>query len=640
MTGFSARSHSFFKLKPMLVSKPSQMIPRPQGVSMPIRGADWAVYIFILLLGVFQFTHYTRTADLLADTSYPDLARSILEQGSYQIRFLPQTTLPPGLPLILAMIGRFVALTTAVLFRVIAVSTTLGLIAAYELLRRVEGRGVAATACLLFGSSASLFVFNTALVYPEMPFFLASILALLLALKIDHAKQGKALIGWEVLLGVVLGLAVLIRSVGIALLVGICAWGVMSLLLAPADGRRRIRRFAIPLVMGLAAQLSWSVWAQRHQTLEWQLPGYPESYITQLKVKDGQEPELGLAHLGDIPRRVGRNLVMRTVSLGQILTRRHISLFWSSPAISGVIILIVAGLASSLRNGGQLHDWYFLWYETVFLLWPWETRDRFLFPVVPLACLYLWRGVKAFKSISVHHPKIVGLCIAVAGSLLSLSSAAFAFGISTFAADSQHITSDQLQPFAATLFWGALAVGGFGTFLFHSRRDSQEDTPAFAFFSRIVQSETPRPLRYLAVLTVAALVVSGTKQIKARGRDNLHPDITAQAFYPEMEAAEWIRAHEPSDRVLMAREPEFVFHYTRRHVVWFPPISDPQVLMDGIRRFHVDVVVVAHHPDSYWRPPEDVCFQSLLHAYGSTFLLSHQGPDYWIFDVAAPQVGP
>jgi hypothetical protein len=74
--------------------------------------------------------------------------------------------------------------------------------------------------------------------------------------------------------------------------------------------------------------------------------------------------------------------------------------------------------------------------------------------------------------------------------------------------------------------------------------------------------------------------------------------------------------------------------------VWFPPISDPRVLMDGIRRFHVDVVVVAHHPDSYWRPPEDVCFQSLLHAYGSAFLLSHQGPDYWIFDVVAPQGRP
>ena len=603
--------------------------------------ADFAVYTYILLIGAFGLTHYIRTPDLWVDATYPDLARSILDQGSYQIRFLPQATLPPGFPLILALVGRFVGLSQGVLFRVIVVSAALGLIAAYELLRRVEGRGLAAASCLLFACSPALFSFNTTCVFPEMPFFLGSMFALLLALRVDHSEPGRALIGWELLLGFVLSLTVLIRSVGIALLVGLVTWSVTSLLLAPEVGRRRIRRFSIPLVLGLAAQLGWSAWSHRHQTLEWQLPGYPESYISQLKVKDGQEPELGLAHLTDLPGRVGRNLVMRTVSLGQMLTRRHVSLFWPSPAISGVIILIVTGLAFSLRNGGQLHDWYFLWYETIFLFWPWETRDRFLFPVVPLACLYLWRGVKAFKSNSIHHPKTVGLCIAVAGSFLSLSSATFAFRIATFSVDPQHMVSDRLQPFAATLFWGALAVGGLGTFLFYSRRDSQGGgARALAPFSRIVESKAPLPLRCIAILTVAILVGSGTEQIMARGRDNLNPDVSAQALYPEIEAAEWIRTHEPLDRVLMAREPEFVFHYTQRRVVWFPPISDPRVLMDGIRRFHVDVVVVAHHPDSYWRPPEDACFQSLLHAYGNAFLLSHQGPDYWIFDVVAPQGRP
>ena len=375
---------------PVLVPKPensasksSGLIQRVRGASIPVRLADAAVYSYLLLMGLFQLTHYFRSSDLLADVTYPELARSILEQASYQIRFLPQTTLPPGLPLILALVGRFAGLTPAVLFSVIAVSATLGLIAAYEFLRRVEGRGVAAVACLLLASSPSMFMFNTTVVFPEMPYLLASMLALLLALKIDRSEGGEALIGWESLLGVVLALAVLIRSVGIALLAGVFAWTVTSLLWSPPAGKRRLKRFAIPLVLGLVAQLSWGVWAHRHQTLEWQLPGFPESYLSQLKVKNGQYPELGLAHFADIPGRVAHNAEMRSVAFWEIVTRKHVAAFWPSPAIAGVVILIIAGLASSFLRGAQLHDWYFLGYETIFLLWPWETRDRFLFPLCP-----------------------------------------------------------------------------------------------------------------------------------------------------------------------------------------------------------------------------------------------------------------
>jgi hypothetical protein len=623
----------------MLSSRLLRPFRGSQGASLRISIADLAVYIFILLVGAFQFTHYTRTADLVIDATYPDLARSILEQGSYQVRFLPQTTLPPGFPLILALVGRFVGFAPAILFRVIVVSATFGLFAAYELLRRIEGRGLAAAACLLFGSSPALFSFNTNCVFAEMPFFLASMLALLLALKVDHAEPGRSPIVSVLLLSIAVVVAVLIRSVGIALLIGLGTWSVTSLLTVPEIGRRRVRRFSIPLVLGLAVQLSWSVWAQRHQILEWQLPGYPESYVSQLKVKNGQNPELGMAHLGDIPRRVGQNLVTRAVRFGELLTRRYISKFWSSPAISGVLILIVIGLASSLRAGGHLHDWYFLWYETIFLLWPWQTKDRFLFPIIPLACLYLWRGVKKLKEYSIHEPKATGFGLVLLGSFLSLSSAAFAFRITAFAVDMDHRAMDYLQPVAATLFWVALTATGFGMLRFRSLPNSTDVVRPFAHLSRLAESETPPALRFVTILAVAALVGSGVLQQVARGRDNMNPDITQVDLYPEIEAAQWIRTYESSDKVIMAREPEFVFHYTHRRVVWFPPISDPKVLMDGIRRHQVEVVVVAHHADSYWLPPEEACFQTLLQAYGSVFHLSHRGPDNWVYEVAPPQDG-
>jgi 4-amino-4-deoxy-L-arabinose transferase-like glycosyltransferase len=614
-------------------SKSSQLTLRVGDLSVPVWLVDAAVYSYLLVMGLFQLTHYFRSADFLSDATYPDLARSILEHGSYQIRFIPQTTLPPGLPIILALVGRFAGFGPAAMFSVIAVSTVLALTASYELLRRVEGRAVAAVACLLLASSKSLFIFDTAVVFPEMPYLLASMLALLLALKIDRSEDGKALIGWELLLGVVLALAVLIRSVGVALLAGVFAWTVSSMLWTPPSGKRRLKRFAIPLVLGLVAQLSWGVWAHRHQTLEWQLPGFPESYLSQLKVKDGQYPELGLAHFADIPGRVAHNAEMRIVDFWEIVIRKHVAAFWPSPAISGVVILIIAGLASSFLRGAQLHDWYFLGYETIFLLWPWETRDRFLFPVVPLTCLYLWRGVKALRRYSVQHPKMGALWLGVVGSFLSFGSAAFAFRITGFVADPQHAASDKIQFLLATLFWGILATAGIATFLFY-RRNSADRVRISRGFNRIPGSETLLfSFRLIAILMVAALMVSGTEQIHARGRDNLNPDITEQAFYPEVEAAEWIRTHEPPDVVLMSREPEFVFHYTHRRVVWFPPISDPNVLMEGIRRYHVGVIIVARHSDSYWWPPEDVCFQSLLRAYRKDLHLSQEGPNYQIFEV-------
>jgi len=89
----------------------------------------------------------------------------------------------------------------------------------------------------------------------------------------------------------------------------------------------------------------------------------------------------------------------------------------------------------------------------------------------------------------------------------------------------------------------------------------------------------------------------------------------------------------------MARDAEFVFHYTYHRVVWFPPISDPAVLMNGIRRYGVGVILVVHHTANYWLPAEDACFQSLQQAYGNAFRLVHQGIDSWVYEVVPQSTG-
>jgi len=591
---------------------------------------DWLVTVFILLAGAFQFTHYTKTPDFVTDPGYPDLARAILEQHSYRFDFLPETTLPPGFPMILAFFGHWGGVRPASVFPIIAVSVVVGLVAAYGLLRHVEGRSLAAFSCLLLGSYPALFGFSTSLVFPEMPFFALSMVALLLALKTDGAEQSKTPIGWIVAFSIALVWTVLIRSVGIALLMGIVSWSAASYFVDRKLGLRRLKRFIAPLILGIATQVTWSVWAARHQVLEWKLPGYPQSYVSQLKVKDGQYPELGIAKLADIPPRVGRNIVMRAAGYTQILTHRYVSKFWSSPAIFGVAALIVMGLMNSIRNGGALYDWYFIWYEVIFLVWPWDIRERFLFPVVPLAALYVWRGMRQLRDYFARKPKLVGTYFILFGSLLSLVSAAFAGRSFTFPVQTDHMRGDHLQPVAATAFWMILASVGIAMVTSNGLHSALAAAHPFG-------RGTDAAVRWLkAVVTVAvALAVgSGVLGQLTLGRFNLHPDIAQQAFYPEIQASEWIATHESLDRVIMARDQDTVFHYTGRRVVWFPPISDPRVVMDGIKRHRVDVLVVAHHAESYWLPPEDTCFRLLQRAYGNAFHLIHQGANYQIFEVS------
>lgn len=592
---------------------------------------DIAVVAYIIGMGAFQITHYLHTADYVYDASYVDLARSLLETGSYQLRHLPQTTLPPGFAMILAVVGLVFGLTPGALLPVVAVSSTLGLIAAYEFLRRIEGRAVAAGACLLLASSPSVFTFVTFFVYPEMTYFLLTIVAFLIAVKVDRAGPESAPFGKIALLSLLVIGAVMVRSVGVALLAGLAAWIFASFLLAPGIARRRVARMLAPLVLGMSAQLGWSVWAQRNQVLEWNLPGYPESYLSQLLMKDGHYPELGRAHASDFPGRIGQNMVTRAAGFVLLLTRRYVSPFWPSPAIAGALLLVAWGWASSIRLGGQLHDWYFLFYEAIFLAWPWTYNDRFLIPVFPLACLYLWRGIKALIHRAVWEPQGMGTLLVVLGLVLSVCSAAFAAGWLNFATDAQHVRGDYLQPLAATVFWLLVAAVGFvmiRVWSSHQVRDRNIER-----LRRLMETATPLVLRLAGVTALAFLVVTGTAQAVVIGRQNMTPQLANQSGYPMIEAAEWIRTHEPPNSVVMARDVEFIFHYTRGRVVWFPPISDPRVLMDGIRRYKVNVILVVHHENNYWLPSEVACFQSLLKLRGDAFRLLYRGSDSWVYQV-------
>jgi hypothetical protein len=250
----------------------------------------------------------------------------------------------------------------------------------------------------------------------------------------------------------------------------------------------------------------------------------------------------------------------------------------------------------------------------------------------------LWRGVKMLKLFSVRQPKVTALSVFVFGLFLSVVSASFALRVLPFEVDKDHVRGDRLQPVAATVFWLILTAAGLVMIRLQSLRNSTGCVRVQGSLGHLAHSLSPLVFRVVASLVVAILIASGLVQQVAVAHNNMHPDITRQTFYPEIEAAGWIKKHEPS-RVLMAREQDTVFHYTGQRVAWFPPISDPKVLMDGIRRQHVELLIVAHHSNSYWLPPEDTCFQLLRQVYGGAFQLIHEGLNYQIFGVRPPGSG-
>ena len=586
--------------------------------SLPGKGkrslADLVVYCLILLLGAIAFTLCVKAPQELLDTRYSELAHSILKSASYQFDFRPETMIPPGFPLILAIIYRIAGYGQAVQYHVIALFTTLALIASYEFLRKTEGRVLAATATLLLASSPAIFILATQIVFSDMPYYFTSMCTLLLAVKIENVRRERLPIGWMLAFTVFLVSSLMIRSVGVTLAGALFLWICASFVANVKTGRQRLKLFVIPFLLAASAQGFWTHWASSRQFAEWPLPGYPASYLAQLKVKNGEHPELGAAHLSDIPQRIAVNTTTRAAELVKLVSgKRWINPFWCSPATIGVIGLIVFGWASSIRKtGGQLHDWYFAGYELMFALWPWDFEMRFLMPIAPLACLYWWRGAQAIRNSCSRRPRALGWSFLAAGALLAAASWRWA------------IQAKLSQAILAVGFWSLLAL--VGCWMLRSR-----DRNAWQWLPNDRRLFTAA--RIAALLLVAFLVGRGVAAQLHIGRGNLALSLTQSPFYPEIEAAQWIASHEPPQSIVMSRKQDLVYHYSNRRVVWFPPLSNPQVLMDGIRKYKVGVVVVADSDDDSFKPSQQACFQPLYHAYGQAFQLVHRGPGNWVFEV-------
>jgi hypothetical protein len=598
-----------------------------------LRSTDALFLSLILCFGAFHFFSYQRTPDFLFDdVFYADAGRSLIAHGFYGINGHPESNQPSGLPALLGLLSLVGIAGHAALIRVMAACEALGLMFAYEVLRREVPRAVAGSICLLLASSTVFFSFATRSIFPSLPYLLTTMAALLVARNFENSTRRAWKYSWGFALAVLISVSLMFATAAMAFL-GAIVMGVGMLYVRDRElAKTRLKMYTPIFLIALMVLGSWMF--RKPGPTEWPLPGYPHSYFSQLALKSGNEPELGMATLADIPVRILKNAADDSIQLSEALYRRWVNVAWMSLLVTGPIILVLLGWGSSVwRWRGGLIEWYFIVYQLIYLLWPWKMEARFFLPVMPLACLYLWRGSKTLMLLAQNQPRLLGVASYPVAVILAVSSWFWMQGSWI----GSHLTRVGLQDETSFIVWIVSAV--LAVRMLWSENSWKL---AAARFNSRLSATIPNLgtsglglLQFLGILTVFLLVFFGFTSQVSLARANADPSSAINRPTPDVVAAQWVNANTDSAAVIMARHVPIVYHYAERKLVWFPPSTNVSMLMQGIRRQKVDYIVSVNRQYNYYFPPDGICIAAVLAAYPDALELVHQTPEFRVFRVVS-----
>lgn len=589
-----------------------------------VKHLDLLAYCLIGLLALFHFFANLRIEDYSSDSSvYIGLSRSILDKGAYEFNFEPHTHFPPGFPLVLAGLSSVFGNDHVVFIRALAIMGMLALLACYHLLCRMENKTFALAACLIVGTSPYYFQAVTQVVGSDVPFFLASTLTLLLAAKLSD-RRNFLQVGVVLVLFVICVIAsVLLRTAGVSLLVGMCAWLAVNYAFRREAGVYCLKTYVPALLAGALVLSMWVMWTAHTKNEIESRGGRAGTYIDNFWAKDPHQPELGRATVPDLLSRVGDNLVIHAAHLAEILTRiRWIQQVWYSPFVWGVAGLIALGWAGSVAdNRDGFAPWYFSAYMFVYLFWPFDEGPRFMLPVVILAVLYLWRGARFLKSGLTRQPKD---CLWY-GFIIGAGLTGYAtFDIVRSAGPAG------LQSKFILMFWFLFALlTAMGSGVFHKKLGAMMTKSLQAF----LVGKLARPI---VMIGVFALLISGLGVQFAMALENLNINPQTFVHYPSTQAANWIARHALPSDVIMAQQIALIHRITGRRVVSFTVSSDPHKILAEIRKRQVKFLVVnTSNKMTYYLPTEAERLKLLQSSYPTMFELVHSERSLQIFRLRA-----
>ncbi len=346
------------------------------------------VVLGVLLVGLLPLYYAKTMPDHFGfshdDSLYVTGAKALATGKGYRIISLPgapaQTKYPPLYSFLLSLIWRvYPEFPDNILFMMVLSSlVTVCFLAVawfYLVHRQYASLWQALVVIVLVGLNWRTMMVATG-IYSEMTFASLSVVALMLA---DRQKEETS---WasNLLLGLILGLAVLTRSAGVALIIAV---GIFSFM-------KGQRRRALAVSVGAATLMAWMTWCYFNRTgIELVNSHYYTNYLGHLLevMRDLQSVE-GAA-LPSVFLQIALRNAMMLVFVSIPVVVLGVTYDWIIYA-GFAFVFVAVGFVRELQQGTRLLHLYVGSYLFVHVFWlPFVSYDRFLLPLLPFLTLFL-----------------------------------------------------------------------------------------------------------------------------------------------------------------------------------------------------------------------------------------------------------
>lgn len=379
--------------------------------------------VVIVTVSLVYLLRLDRTAGLMIDDAwYLVLAKALASGDGYRLTSSAAVAImpvvPPGFPALLAPV--FAILPNfpdnLLLLKMISIAAMAGVgVATYRYLTQVRPvePWVAAAVTVATLLTPALVFLATSTVMAEAAFTLTQLVAVIL---LDRSRaDGPADVRRTVLAGMAMAAAVIIRSAGVAMLLG----GVLYLL-----HQRSWRRLAVFAGTGALCLAPWLIYSAAHAPTAEQSASHGGTialaYADLLAMRRAGNGEAGRASVAELPARVAGNAVNvfgrdlggvfvpglyrgasesgeETVSIGGAGASMGSALgtMVVSFGLSGIVLL---GLIVNLRSRGSAADTLVIASFAMILLVSTRTF-RYVLPLAPFLWLYLATGLRSLASL-------------------------------------------------------------------------------------------------------------------------------------------------------------------------------------------------------------------------------------------------
>ena len=330
------------------------------------------------------------------DALYVVTAKSLATGQGYRILSLPyepaETKYPPLYPFFLSLIWRASPIFPENIPRLMALSAVamlafVSLVWLYLVERRYAAGWVALTAVAAAALNWRTVVLATATL-SEALYAALSVGVLWLAEAKAGTRPGRF---HSIVLGIGMGLLVLTRTSGIALLVAVVVWHLI---------RRQTSRWLLSFGVASALVLAWGLWVHANRT---DSENFTAAYYTSYW-RDWSDSlkSAGSAENGNVAAffsLVG-NQAFRLIAVSLPVACLGLDYRWHDGTDSTLVamglllvlattVMLVVGFVKQCKPSVRLLHLYVLCYLGLHLVWPYTAHDRFLMPLLPFLIVFL-----------------------------------------------------------------------------------------------------------------------------------------------------------------------------------------------------------------------------------------------------------